>query len=361
MNAADIKLYQGFMVYLNRYDSMGNLVDDQLIKGSPQYTYTIENAENAASGESSTLENNSAYLYIPPVSISVPAYNAQSIWSSVQTAHVTFNFDQDDEVLQLEFPTRDSESSQAGIGFRVTSNMAYEEDKVSYSNQIQSATDPKRYHTLKQERADLTLTALDQETDDGYDRNGELSKNRSALGINARYIDTGRKYDAEGDYEHIDASSNFDVSQLPESIFDGTYTLIYTLELSQKQDDGDGFAYRHVSINDYLKEFKVMGKSAALTPASTTGGIYTYKIPLTGDPSGWPIAFADKQFSARVSFDVKTGLALEDVIGYRYSNYKLNMTARVVKTADESTGYEGDEDHIIYTNAKVNAQYVTGN
>ena len=277
---------------------------------------------------------------------------------------MTFTFDEDDEVLQREFPVREDEIDQNGISFYVSANVAYEADKVSYSGQLVTAEDGNRYHTLKQEKADLTLIALEQESDDAYDVKGELSKNRSALGINAKYIDTGKMYESKGDHQHIDAASNFDVSQLPSNITDGTYSLVYTLELSQKQNDNTttGFKYVPVSIDSYLRGFTLYGKNGTpLSPISTTGGVYTYKIPLVDDPSTWPVEYADKQFNAKVAFDAKTGAALEAINGYLYSNYKVTMTAKIVKTNNEGDGYEGDSDHIIYTNAKVNAAYVNSN
>ena len=171
-------------------------------------------------------------------------------------------------------------------------------------------------------------------------------------------------YESEGDYQHIEATSNFDVSQLPSNILDGTYSLVYTLELSQKQNDNTtaGFKYVPVSIDNYLSDFTLYGKNAtALTPITTTGGVYTYKIPLVDDPSSWPVDYSNKQFNAKLAFDAKTGAALEAVNGYLYSNYKVTMTAKIVKTNNAGVGYEGDSDHIIYTNAKVNAAYVNGN
>ena len=61
----------------------------------------------------------------------------------------------------------------------------------------------------------------------------------------------------------------------------------------------------------------------------------------------------NKHFNANFEFDVRTAAKLEAIPGYKYANYKFEVTAEI--TGD--TNYSSD-DHVIYTNAKVNAEYV---
>ncbi len=61
-----------------------------------------------------------------------------------------------------------------------------------------------------------------------------------------------------------------------------------------------------------------------------------------------------KQFNANVEFDVKTASKLEAITGYKYANYKFEVNAEIIG----ATTTHSSKDHIIYTNAKVNAQYV---
>ena len=69
--------------------------------------------------------------------------------------------------------------------------------------------------------------------------------------------------------------------------------------------------------------------------------------------------YADGQFTGTLSFDVYTAGTFEDIEDYLYSNYRITMTAKVAKSNDEGTGYLGDNDHIVYTNAKINAEFVS--
>ena len=365
LNQYGINLYQGFLVYLNRYDDDGHGLSDNRIYGSPSYTYTNQVGNGETLSGSDALDEAAPYLYIPPSeAITIPAYD-DTKWISTQTASVNFEFSDDNDELEEEFfPVRYDGSSVSGIGFHTTANIEYSRDRVEYSNQSFPKDDAKRYHMEKQESAELTLTALDQSTADGYDEYGFNSNNRSSLGINAKYIGSGENYDTEGDHEHIDISVNFDVSSLPEeTILDGSYSLLYTLKLEQKQDaaTAKGYNYEKVPIETYMKEnsFTLFSKGADLQPTSTTDNIYTYKIPLSRDRTQWLTDYSAGQFTARLSFDVKTAAELENIAGYLYSNYRIYMTANIVKTSDVNNVYAGDDDCVVWTNAKVNAKFVT--
>jgi hypothetical protein len=322
---------------------------------------------------SDALNDEATYLYIPPSeAINIPAYVEGVTWGSTQTATAHFEFSDDKDELETEFfPIRYDSNSVSGIGFHATANIEYSQNRVEYSNQTFPKDDAKRYHMEKQESAELTLTALDQSTDDGYDEYGFNSKNRSSLGINAKYIDTGENYETEGDYEHIDISVNFDTSNLPEeTILNGSYSLYYTLKLEQKQDanTSKGYTYVPVSIDSldtsYLKKdsLKLYTKGADLIrlPDSTENEYY-YKIDLPLDRTQWETDYSEGQFTARLSFDVKTAAELEKLSGYLYSNYRISMTANIVKTNDINTVYAGDEDCVVWTNAKINPNFVTPN
>ena len=366
LNQYDIKLYQGFLVYLNRYDENGHGLSDNKIYSSPSYSYTNRVEDGETLSYSDVLNDEAPYLYIPPSeAITIPAYVEGTKWESEQIATVNFTFSDDKDDLEEEFfPVRYDGSSVSGIGFHSTANIEYSPDRVEYSNQTYPKDDAKRYHMDKQENAELTLTALDQSTADGYDNYGFNSNNRSSLGINAKYISGGENYATEGDHEHIDISVNFDVSNLPEdTIFDSSYSVLYTLKLEQKQDanSAKGYSYDKVSIDTYMKNnsFALYSGGSKLVPTSTVDDIYTYKIALPKDKSNLSIDYLEGQFTARLSFDVKTASELEAITDYLYSNYRIYMTANIVKTDDTNNIYAGDDDCIVWTNAKVNAKYVT--
>ena len=368
-----IKLFQGFLVYLNRYDDNGKGLSDNRIYGSPSYTYTTQVGNGNTISYSDALDDEANYLYVPPAeAITIPAYVEGTTWVSTQTATVEFEFSEDKDELEDEFfPIRYDGSSVAGIGFHSTANIEYSRDRVEYSNQTFPKDDAKRYHMEQQENAELTLTALDQSTADGYDEYGFNSNNRSSLGINAKYISGGENYSQEGDFEHIDISVNFDVSNLDEStVLDGKHSILYTLKLEQKKNanNAKGYSYEPVSIDStdssYLKKnsLSLFTKGANLSRLDTsTAYVYYYKIDLPEDREKWKTDYTAGQFTARLSFDVKTAAELEAITDYVYSNYRISMTANIVTTSEITNIYAGDDDCIVWTNAMVNAKFVTKN
>ena len=162
--------------------------------------------------------------------IAIPSYSQNSSWAANQTAAVTLTFEDNLDTLEDEFPTRMG-TSRSGIGISSTANMEFNVDRVEYSNQTypdETNENNNRYHIQKDQKADLTLTALDQSISDGYDHFGEQSKNRSSLGINANYLEKGLLYEEGKDYEHIDIAVNFVVPAIcPDCNFVGAKVFAY--------------------------------------------------------------------------------------------------------------------------------------
>ena len=109
----------------------------------------------------------------------------------------------------------------------------------------------------------------------------------------------------------------------------------------------------------YLENFKLIGKpdtsALSLTEADDDGYLYyTYTMPLPQNKQDMAIQYNEnnKHFNANFEFDVKTAAKLEAIPGYKYANYKFEVTAEITGSSYSSN------DHIIYTNAKVNAEYV---
>lgn len=381
-NLAGEKLYQGFFLYLNRYDAKGEITSDCTIKGQPNYSYTRSiNGEIFGSTQSGGLDENAPYLYVLPVEIVVPAYAEGTSWSSSQSATVNIDFGTNEVKLNKEFPTRNKATNDyKGIEINSTVKLDFLRDRVIYSN---NKKDPlpedkptERYYIDRTtSNGILTLTAFDQAENDEYDIYGEQSHNKSALGINGNYIGTGSKYSTMGDFEHIEVGMDYDVSALPAEIFDGKHTLNFKIVLEQKVDDQNettGYKYIPVNIEDftddeeelikgYLSGFALYGKSAetALTLESdedTSYLSYTYSMPMSIDKSLWTLKYTEtetqKHITGNIEFNAKTNGELEAIDGYLYTNYRLKVTASISGTSYTST------DWIVYTNAKMNAQYV---
>ncbi|MBR1752193.1 MAG: hypothetical protein IJ740_15230 [Ruminococcus sp.] len=381
------ELYQGFFLYLKKYDDDGNPIDDEsTIKGEPTYSYKrYVNDEPVGSGidYTDTVDEGAPYIYIEPVTISITENENGSKWQSVQSAVVTVEYSANENILIKEFPTRRQQTNtHQGIGLDATARLDFASNRVPYSNNIAEIAITKkpiqRYHINKAvDNGILTLNAIEQPANDEYDTYGEQSHNKSALGINAKYIETGEKYSEMQNKEHIEAGMDYELTNLPDEVFDGNHQVTFKMTLEQKvdTDSSPGYKYEPVNIEDngaeftgYLTDFKFIGEEGEdpLTLTSETeNGIkyYTYTMSLTDSPDSWPIKYVDsgtqKHMYANVEFNVRTAADLERISDYKYSNYRLKMSA-VISSTEESdiTTFESTEDWVIYTNAKVNAQYV---
>lgn len=379
LHANNLSLNQAFLIYLNKFDFDGKGLSDNRIKGRPSYSYTVSSTGGSSNiTESSTLDEDELFLFTNPISISIPAFDEDNPnWVSTQTAVAAFTFNGSENELANEFEPRSRDESLAGTDFYVESKFDYVSDNVIYSSNIKDAKGQNRYYMQREEALKLRLTAMDQETDDAYDKYGEQSKNRSSLGINAKYVEemTG------AEIEHIDAGANLDASNLPDTFLKGitkqeeSYTLKLTVKLAQKQNgENNSYTYVDVPIDTYLNDFKLTKQGVEIEPTrkeminnstwiSGNGDKYVYEFDLKGDPSTWGILFTQgddfKQFDCGMSFDVLTGDNLEAITGYRYANYRIYMTADLYKTSNPSERYDQVSDVLVYTNAKVNAQFVS--
>lgn len=365
------KLHQGYILYLNKYDKDGNLDKESTITGNKTYSVVSKRNGETVKEYGDSITDGEPYLYIEPIPITVTEQNNDQSWISTQEVEINLTFEPDETTLITEFTSRSNDSDRNGVQLDAAARLDFAKERVPYSNNIQKATDfpGTRYYVDRSKvNGKLSLNAIDQPENDEYDPYGEQSHNKSALGINAKYIDQGSKYPEKGDTEYINVGMDYDISQLPEDeIFDGNHALKLTIKLNQKQNAGNtsGFRYQPVNIQDadedlgYLENFKLIGKpntsALSLTEADDDGYLYyTYTMPLPQNKQGMAIQYNtdNKHFNANFEFDVKTAAKLEAIPGYKYANYKFEVTAEITGSSYSSN------DHIIYTNAKVNAEYV---
>lgn len=358
LSSANIPLYQGFYLYLNRYDN--ETLTDQSIKGSPMCTYDIYIDGIKKSHYSSPLSENAQYVYIEPVQIDIPEYDSsRPNWESIQKADISLTFSTFVTELKNEFPIRTSGDS-SGISLSASANIDYTPADVPYSSIKATYQTPKRYYIESQESISLRLTPNDQPAADEYDKYGEQSSNKSALGINAYYIETGSIFSQKGYMEHIEAAVEYNIDPVSDEIIDsGDYSVILKIKLLQKQDGGD---YKEVNLHEYLNNFELRGKDGEnlLNDLCVIDNGYQYKFDMSNDKTDWEFDYTPKVISGTIAFDAKTGSDwLKEVKGSHYGNYKLVMNAQIIKTDTNIKYGNVAEGNIVYTNAKVNAQFVT--
>ena len=363
-------IYQAFMLCLKQYDKDNKLKSDHAIKGAPQYGYTLNTTStNTEESVDSKLADDALYVPVGPIAIMVDSYDNNPDWSSTQTASVNVVFSDDVNELDDEFHVQET-GDKNGVGVSAYAKLDYSSENIFYSSNTESADNRDKYYMTKSDDAILVLTAEDQSIDDGYDKYGELSCNRSSLGINAKY--DGKLSDSAEQTEHIDVKVDFDITNLPDTVLSsGNYSLSYKFELYQKQDDGE---YHLVNIKDYssgentklgyLENFTFTGSDTVILTDNYNEDLCYFvsdEMELDSDEmANWNIPYSttDKAFSAIMSFDVKTKGKLQRIPNYLYSNYQVKVTANLISKEQNDRNYQAIS-WIVYTNAKVNAQYVS--
>lgn len=370
------------MLRLNRVDKHGNAHFDQQIHGGPNTVVTTDGS-HLDSGEEAEdrihVTEGASYIVSRTVNVNTPANISDNNWSDIVESTFLITFPANDEILEREFSSRQT-GDKNGIYLSVNSNLAYnlsgntiDDRDVIFSN---NTKDAKRqdivYYVSKESQADLMFDAINQE--DIYDKNGKLSDNSSPLGLNAYYLEEGVTR------ENIKADIIFDLSQF--SNIDSTNNVKFILSLAQKNDTSGYGGYGSVGIDDYIQNIKLFDASGNTQIAEfNSGNSYTVEFNKEFDENNnwtgdWIANFdgnrveldydaQNKIFTAMLKFDVLTGSELESVPGYKYANYRINLDASINTVTDldaenNISQFAHNSDYIIYTNAKVNAEFVSG-
>lgn len=354
---SNFKLYQGFVLRLNRVDSTGNNPDnDQQIHGEPTCQFPIENTLLY-------VEDNTSFIQSP-----VHEINVNNIDAGVQIqSQYSIVFPSNDTSLEDEFPTRTSPGDLSGIKISVSSNLAYNDSSsVTYSTKsITKRNDQISYHMSKVQKAVVKMNAQSQL--DVYDKYGLQSENMSTLGINSRYLED------DVTRENILANVEFDLSKYPD--ISNADSVEFELSLEQKQNEENGmFQYAKVNLNDYLKNITLNGSTSdgSLTPIGEFSNEKNNKLVFVRDQNGkWSATYQGetvyldyyedkdiKIFTGVLSFEVVVGDDVKNISGFEYANYKLILNAALKSQGNNFAPNSFGEDHLVYTNAKVNANFM---
>lgn len=354
---SNFKLYQSFVLCLNRVDSTGNNPDnDQQIHGEPICQFPIENTLLY-------VEDNASFIQSPVHEIDV-----NNIDTGVQIkSQYSIVFPSNDTSLEDEFPTRTSPGDLSGIKLSVSSNLAYNDSSgVTYSTKsITKRNDQISYHMSKVQKAVVKMNAKSQL--DIYDKYGLQSENMSTLGINSRYLEDNSTR------ETILANVEFDLSKYSDISNADKVEFELSLEQKQNKENGD-FQYNKVNLNDYLKNItlNINTSDGNLTPVGEFSNDNNNKLVFVRDQNGkWSATYQDetvyldyyedkdiKIFTGVLSFEVVVGDEVKKISGFKYANYKLILNAALKSNGNNFAPNSFGEDHLIYTNAKVNANFV---
>ena len=184
------------------------------------------------------------------------------------------------------------------------------------------------------------------------------------------------------EYMPVDSTAQYNVQNIDSALADAD-KLVLTLSLQKKADEADtppytSASYKNVSsINDYWgaverddnNEVKPSSAGAPVTdsgtnlriqcgsydqivPVGTNTQTFTCTIPK--EANGVPGYTVDENgyIYIHIGFNAKTGDNFTE-----YANYKVNLSVKLLDGNEDITGSYAD-DYLIYTNAKVNHDFL---
>ena len=292
-------------------------------------------------------------------------------------ARVVMTFDEDE--LEDEFPTKES-SGNIGVNVSATSNLAFYPESLAFSSSsVPFARNSNYYYIESIATAKLKYNPPDYDPDI-YDPIGNSSKNQTKTGVNANY--------AENSAMLVNTVASYSVLSLPDA--KDAETLRLTFSLSKKTDNKTegavtGVEYTQINkMEDYLNGYIVFTSGEATAQVAASGESVEVNLPFQKCETD------GDYYKINIAFYVKTGDGFKE-----YANYRADLKAELFKTVvipapeqgeeptpEEGEGGEGEgsegegggaaaattrietiensvaRDYLIYTNAKVCAEFI---
>lgn len=276
---------------------------------------------------------------------------------------------------ESEFPQK--AASDTGVSVRASSNLSYDPLNLAFSNMSAPVEEPtsSKHIYYRQSLSSAKLKYYAATEPDTFDTDGLPSENLSRLGISGLY--------SMNTYMPVNTTAQYNVQNIDSALNDAN-SLNLTLSLQKKTDEGtapySSARYQNVSnlnsywgavIRDANNEVYPNDSGAPVTasgtnlriqcgtydqiitvPANTT--TFTFSIPKEDLATNTPGYKVDENgyINIHVGFNAKTGNGFTE-----YANYKVNLSVKLMNDAEDIAGSYAD-DYLIYTNAKVNHDFL---
>ena len=248
--------------------------------------------------------------------------------------------DFDEDLFSDEFPVRET-GDEYGVNVMAASNLAYDADTLPYTNMTMSYTpDGHRYYIESIPTATLIYSSRKNDIDQ-YDEIGLNSKNQSTLGINGRTAKQGKRTEMP-----VNTEAFYNVQSLSDS--KNAKILRLVLALNKKTDTGGsavtGVSYEAISnIENYIDGTITFTSGEASATVKPNGSSVTVNLDAE------KCSFIGGIYDIEITFNAKTGDGFTE-----YANYKVDLKAELFKDENNNVDNSVAEDHMIYTNAKIN-------
>jgi hypothetical protein len=386
LNSVNADLYHSFNVFLDRKGENGVItneisgLDSTGIKAWYRIGDAIPQDDEADMSDTGIIEIDSANIDLEDNYINIITVNGGQtiLQSDGVTIYSRIKLDFDD--YESEFPQK--VANDTGVSVRAASNIAYDSSSLAFSNVSEPLEElPETKHIYyRQSLSTASIKYYATTEPDSYDTDGLPSENYSRLGVSGKY--------SMNTYMPVDTTAQYNVQNVESSLPDAN-SLVLTLSLQKKTDapnSGPPYTsatYQNVSsINAYWgavqrdtsnsneivpDEFGApitdtgntnlhikCGSYDRVVPVDPNTQMFTLSIPkedLASSTSGFTVD-ENGYIYINVGFSAKTGDGFTE-----YANYKVNITAKLSGSTGDITGsYAGD--YLIYTNAKVNHDFL---
>ena len=337
------KFFHSFYLTLIRYSENGYESD---IKGLPETNiktlYSIDSHIDGNSTECANVELAENYLNIQTASAEQSANLVEKLQGNEKKIEIyaRIEMDFDEDLFSDEFPVRET-GDEYGVNVMAASNLAYDADTLPYTNMTMSYTpDGHRYYIESIPTATLIYSSRKNDIDQ-YDEIGLNSKNQSTLGINGRTAKQGKRTEMP-----VNTEAFYNVQSLSDS--KNAKILRLVLALNKKTDTGGsavtGVSYEAISnIENYIDGTITFTSGEASATVNPNGSSVTVNLDAE------KCSFIGGIYDIEITFNAKTGDGFTE-----YANYKVDLKAELFKDENNNVDNSVAEDHMIYTNAKIN-------
>lgn len=329
------KLYQCFELKMKNENSQQvNLVSGIAITA----TYKL-NGENAVTYNYTVDEQTGLFRLNYPSGIGSNVVSNLNVDQALTlTADVVLEFT--DSAILNQFPAKIDDESNAGIQLYTTSKLAFKENNLPYSTLSMNDNDAKYFY-----RRDFKTASLN------YNTTGIVND----LGINGR----------EGEHFRITSSASYNVAAVEQA--SNASKLICKLTLWQRsnsecnnadytQINADWSSYLNDGLNGLTTKVNYVSKGSSevnnvIGTGDINNGTYTFVIDLNNGLN------KDIPIQIPIDLDILTGNSFE-AKNYKYANYKVKMDVELLDSNDAVINGTIASDYIVYTNAKINTNYL---
>lgn len=286
----------------------------------------------------------------------------------------------DNAYLKQQFPQK--VLSDTGVSVRAASTLAYDAASLAFSSMSESAEEPSatKHIFYRQSMDSASLNYFAEPESDCFDLDGAPSENLSRLGISGKY--------SMNEYMPVNTTAQYNISNI-ESAAESAEKLSVTLSLQKKTDTPTEGTYTAVNYADVTSIDKYWGavKRDAQThevepdeagkpvtdagktdlyikcgnyenivPVPSNAKTLSFEIPKDAVGTAGFIIDENGYININIGFSAKTGENFTE-----YANYRVNLSMRLLDGSNTDVGGSYADDYLIYTNAKVNHDFLTGN